>query len=362
MNQFKYIPFPNSYPIPPNSLILVEKASLQIAGLLRQADISSWNLSDYNKRYLQSYINSIDFYLSQYAQLMLKVLALSSKPIHQSTFIDYGGGCGILSLLASRMGFKQIIYNDIYDVSAHDAMVIAGNLGILIDHYVEGDINDLCLFVKQNNLGVDFVCSFDVLEHLHHWENWFKQAQDLQGKPSFVFLTSANGSNPFIRHRLMKLQKKAELQGRNKSWGWKDRDASESFLSIRKKIILNEARNLTSEEVALLAKRTRGLIRSEIIEVVNQYKQSKTVGYHLAHPSNTCDPYTGNWTEHIINTKELVNTLNQMGYKTSVSNGFYSQSNNKLKSLPKMFLNQLIRFSGKTNLFFSPTYTLTVKQ
>lgn len=362
MNHFKYILFPNTYKLPSDSLKLVENAATRIGDILRQTNVDRLSISDYNRKYLKTYINSVDFYLSQYAQLMLKVLAISTKPINQSSFIDYGGGCGILSLLASEMGFGQIIYNDIYDVSTCDAKVIANSFKIHVDQHVNGDINELCLFLKQHNLAADYICSFDVLEHIYDWEKWFKIAQNIEGKPSFVFLTSANGANPFINQRLIKLQKIAELRGRNRTLGWKERDACESFLSIREKFIQNIASNLTFDEVSMLAKSTRGLILSDITDVVNQYIQTKEINYRCLHGTNTCDPYTGNWTENIIDTNYLITTICQMGYKAHVTNGFYSYSNNRIKSLPKMFLNHVIRWSGQTNLFFSPTYTLTVLQ
>jgi hypothetical protein len=47
----------------------------------------------------------------------------------------------------------------------------------------------------------------------------------------------------------------------------------------------------------MLAKKTRGLMKDDIEKLVEEYIASGKITYQPDHPTNTCDPYTGNWAD-----------------------------------------------------------------
>jgi hypothetical protein len=297
-----------------------------------------------------------------YAQLMAKAIKELRQPIELSVFVDYGGGCGILSFLAREIGFEKVIYNDIYDVSVADSKTIGNALGIKIDYSICGDIGDLHSFLNASNIYIDLICSMDVLEHIYNVDNWFSKVWEIKGNFSVVFLTSANSQNPFVRRRLKKMQNIAEYLGRQKTEGWKERDLEKPFLQLRYEIIKELAPQLEQSKIDFLAKHTRGLTIDDIKTCVTEYIQTGTIEYKINHPTNTCDPYTGNWTENLIDLNYLRNVVSKKGFEVEITNSFYSYSKSKLVNILKEVLNFLMVVFGKKVLFISPSYTLIAKK
>jgi hypothetical protein len=175
-------------------------------------------------------------------------------------------------------------------------------------------------------------------------------------------MTNANALNPIIARRLKKLQIKAENEGLPKTKGWKEIDESTSFLALRKNIISSKFPELGGEEIELLSAKTRGLRKEDIEKVVKDYIETGKIAYRIGHPTNTCDPYTGNWTERLIDLKQLKAMIIKNNLLFDISNSFYGYSNNKMLNLPKFLINQLIKILGKRHLFLSPTYTLEIQK
>lgn len=338
----------------------INNAIQKLSVKLKILDINRLLISDYNKRYLKDYVKNFYFFMPLYEQLLEKTIAKLSKPIAESSFIDYGGGCGILSYLAVELGFKNIIYNDIYDVSTKDVQVISQAINSPIHYFVTGDIHELASFVKTNNIIIDVICSFDVLEHIYNLEDWFIGLNAIPKPFSLCFMTSANSTNPYINRRLKKIHYKAEYLGSEKQKGWKERDANQSFLEIRKTIISENFSELNEDKISLLAKNTRGLFGNDILKSVQKQIKTGVFEPEIKHPTNTCDPLTGNWAEHIINVKELNNKLENEKTSVKFTNSFYSYSANKSLNFPKHMLNFFLKSFGRQSLFLSPSYTLEI--
>lgn len=340
---------------------LLKKASDTLELKINSLELNKINISDYNKNYLSKYINNYSFYIPIYSQLLKKAIIALQKPIQETTFIDYGGGCGILSFLAKEIGFKNVIYSDIYDVSVSDSKEIAAQINIKIDTYICGDIDEFVHYIKKNKITPDLICSIDVLEHIYNLNNWFKKLAELNNFQLF-FMTSANSKNPFIQNRLKKIQIKAEFQGFSETYGWKKSDIIRPYMVVRKEFITAEFSNLISSEIELLTKKTRGLRKDDIKIAVEEYINTGIFNYNIDHPTNTCDPCNGNWTEHLIDLNHLKFILSEKNYTTKFTNSYYAYSKKKSLNIPKFLLNYLIKFLGSENLLFSPTYTLEVKK
>ena len=340
--------------------LLIKMAISKLELKLRKLDVSSLDISAYNQRYLKDYIDNFYFFMPLYEQLLQKTIQKLSAPITQSSFIDYGGGCGILSFLAVELGFETVIYNDIYEVSTNDVKSIATTIDASIDHFVTGDIHQLVAYLKTHKCKVDVMSSFDVLEHIYDLKDWFSGVQQISKPFSICFMTSANASNPYIRRKLKRIHIKAEYEGSKRAASWKERDANRPFLAIRKEMIAHNFKDLSEDKILRLAQNTRGLFGEDIITACQKQIATGTYVAAIEHPTNTCDPYTGNWAEHCIDLKQLKKELSNSHTQVKFTNSFYSYSNHTFFNFPKYILNFLMKVFGRERLFLSPSYTLEI--
>ncbi len=358
----QYIPFSNSFRTESETKRKVSDAAIQLYARLKKCRLNALNISDYNKRYLKDYIDHYTFYIFIYSQLLLNAIGELKRPIEECTLVDYGGGCGLLSFLAKEAGFKTIIYNDIYEVSVNDVPVISAALGVGVDHLVHGDAEELVTYLNKNQLHPDLICSMDVLEHIYSPGNWMKTISALNHNFSIVFMTSANGNNPFIKRRLKKIQIRDEYVGNQKEWGWKERDITMPFFKVRKRIIRSYAPGLESDIVELLAGKTRGLVKEDIEERLRDYLENGRTPDSLPHPTNTCDPYTGNWSENILSPKYLKQMVQASGMEFVIRNSYYGYSDKRHINVLKGMINFLIRMAPRNSLIMSPAYILIARK
>ncbi|MEP6467052.1 MAG: methyltransferase domain-containing protein [Parafilimonas sp.] len=344
------------------TVLLIDNAIKKLGVKLKQLDVDSIDISAYNKNYLLRYINNYSFYMNLYKQLLLKAISKLSQPVANVVFVDYGGGCGILSFLAKEIGFKKVVYNDLYITSVNDVKIIAQKINIYIDDYIAGDVEKLVTEINTKNIRPDLICSFDVLEHIYNLHAWMKTIAAINNPFNLLFITSANSKNPFIKHRLKKIHLQAEYKGFETKPGWKTSDTGNSFLEERKKIIKAKYTDISDEEINNLAAKSRGLIKDEIYLLVEAYLHTGVVTYAPHHPTNTCDPHTGNWAENLIDLTELKNIAGTNNFSVNITNTYYGYSKNKLLNIPKQLINTVIKFAGKKNLFFSPMYVLEISK
>jgi hypothetical protein len=339
----------------------IQQAQDSIYKKLQQIDLSTLPISDYNKRYLSDYLNNYQYYMHYYSRI-IKMALTESKGNTDKFFIDYGGGIGMLSYLAIETGFKNIVYNDIYDVSVNDVKILSRAIGLIPTHFVHGDIDSLVKTCNKLKIDVGIVCSFDVLEHIYNIEEWFEKATYLDESFSLIFCTSANGSNPVVRKKLMKMQIKSEFSGHDIQWGHKERDTVKPFLQIRKEIIQEYDPNLTTDKINTLATQTRGLIKADIIEYIKVYKNKGELPHEISHPTNTCDPYTGNWTEQLIDIQNLRTFLQKNNFTCRFRGTTYAGSKNIKKRIVQKIMNIPIILSRGKCLFFTPNYILLARK
>ena len=341
---------------------IVNQAIEKLFSKMQSITIQDLNISEYNKNYLKKYKDNYSFYMSLYSQLLLKTLGKLTKPISESTFVDYGGGCGMLSYLAKELGFKTVVYNDLFETSVKDVQIISKSLDEAIDYYICGDVEEFIDEINLLRIKPDLICSFDVLEHIYDLDLWIRAIAKIDSEFSLLFMTSANSSNPIINYRLKKLHRKTEFEGFEvDSWS-KENDLNSAFFQERIKIIQSKFPDLKYEDIELLSAKTRGLRKDDIEKVVYDYIQTGKIYYAIEHPTNTCDPYTGNWAEKIINLKKLKILIKSINLDVDISNTFYGYSNNTLLNIPKRILNYFIKILGTRKLFLSPSYVLEIQK
>jgi hypothetical protein len=293
---------------------------------------------------------------------MVKALKKLNKPVHECTFVDYGGGCGILSFFAKESGFRTVVYNDINKKSLNDAVTISGSLGIPIDQYVPGDVDEFVSEISIRKIKPDLICSFDVVEHIYDLEYWIKAIASINAEFSMLHMTGANPANPLISRRLKRQHYISEYIGADKNITRNDTYIDRSCLEERERIIISEFPDMNKNDIKLLSKKTRGLRENDIKKVVSEFILSGNINYNLNHPTNTCDPYTGSWTERLIDLKQLRIIIESNHLTVDMSNSFYAFSGNKILNIIKHILNQLIYLSGPKSLFLSPALTLEIEK
>jgi 2-polyprenyl-3-methyl-5-hydroxy-6-metoxy-1,4-benzoquinol methylase len=351
--------------LPENRELLshIDSATNRLFEKLRKLSINALKISDYNKKYLESKVASLITNLQIYSYILSWSIAKSNGSLDRFVFLDYGGGSGILSLLAKELGIGTVIYNDIYEISCQDAQEIGKSVGNLADYYVQGDIGDIVVFFKKNKIDCNVIASYDVIEHIYDIESFFEKIPTLSNNPMSVVMSSgANTFNPLIRKRLMKKQIEEENRDRESKYGHKERDCLRSYFNVRKDMIIEYSKEcnkvLTGYEVEELATRTRGKIEADIKKCADEYFKTKWFPQGPNHPTNTCDPYTGNWTEHLMDPYWLAEILVKRGFEARVFSGYYGRSKSLAKRVIGKFLNVFISKFERQGIRTAPFYTI----
>jgi hypothetical protein len=341
----------------------INEAAGRLAGKLSTLNINSLDISDYSKRYLGDYLKDLRYNVQKFSYLLSWAVADGDIPLDRFVLIDYGGGTGILSFLAKELGIGVVIYNDIYDVSCRDSMTIGRTIGNEMDYCVHGDIDELLLFLKANSISCHALVSNDVIEHIYDIDGFLRKISNLSNISFNVVIASdANPLNPRIRRRVMRIQREREYTDREKTWGHKERDCLRAYLDVRKEIISHYAPELSDGEIERLGKATRGLIESDIKQCVDEYVRTKTITREPDHPTNTCDPYTGNWAEHLMDIGHLRAILSDEGFTVDIISGHYGSSSNPIKRFVGACLNTLMGAFKKHALVFAPFYVICAKK
>lgn len=337
----------------------IAHAQSRLYNRLIALDIASVPISEYNQRYLGTKLASLKGALHLYGELLY--LSMHDSPIPPDAFVlvDYGGGSGLISLLAAELGIGTVVYNDIYDVSCADVGRLSHALGLTLDHIVCGDADDLVSYLHGNAITAHAITSYDVLEHIHDVASHFRTLRYLSNSTlRIVYASGANPGNPRYVRSAKQLQLAAEYRNRTRQWGHKERDSLQAFLDVRRNMIAAYAPDLAREAAELLARSTRGLMRREIEECVDEYRRHGRITYHIDHPTNTCDPYTGNWCEHLLDFEWLERVLTKEGYSVEIVPGRYIPYGSLLKRSVKRVLNAAMQRLGRRGMFIAPYYVV----
>lgn len=319
------------------------------------------NISDHTREYLMKYKKGYPYFMSAYFQLLLKALGKIDDPVSECVFVDYGGGCGMLSLLAKLTGFRTVIFNDICERTLSDARTISAKLDIPVDLYIRGDAEDFVNEIQRLNIQPDLICSFDVIEHIYNLEAWIRTISGIS-RFSLLFMTGANPKNPVISNKLRRLHIRDEYHGCEKNIKYNDVFLNTSFLKQRGTIIREMFPELNDGDVEFLSVNSRGLRKEDIEKMVRKYIENGVTGYRIDHPTNTCDPYTGSWVERLIDLEQLIMFCKSIGLNIEITSSFYNYSSGILLNTAKFFLNRLIKILGTKSLLFSPAITVEIQK
>lgn len=340
----------------------IDQAAQRLAARLRKLDVTTAGLSPYNTRYLTQYLRDLRPVLQMYAHVLAIGMSSSGHPARQSVFMDYGGGTGLLSLLAKEVGVGTVVYTDIYDVSCRDAALLGEAIGVKVDHFIEGDVESVENYMTQRELVCHIVACSDVLEHIYDLVAFFERLSRIVAEDGVMaFASNANGANPIVRRQLMARQRALERHDRPAEAGGKERDSRRAYINVRRDMVREHLPLLSPKQVDALARRTRGLIKEDIHRAVDIYAVDGKLPVLQARGSNTCDPLTGNWAEHLLSPRELRQVLSDARLQGQVLRGYYgSWAGAKAPLFP--LVNRVISVLGPLGLHLAPFYTLVARR
>ena len=108
---------------------------------------------------------------------------------------------------------------------------------------------------------------------------------------------------------------------------------------------------LSDTETQKLAVLTRGLAGADISNRVNYYKQTKQYAKPVDTRSNTCDPVTGVWFEHLLTFDEYKRLIPSGNFEIRFAPGFWdTHYSNSLANFIAGFLNRLIHMNKSLGL------------
>lgn len=326
--------------------------------LLNGVQVNLLSATPYAKRYLQHIIDHKKYYLHIYARLLDLAVqtppnvtdpssALKKHPDRNDlSLIDYGAGNGVMGLLAKYCGFGKVYLNDISEDFLEAAKQLAVQMNIPVDGFIEGDIDKVRDYFAT--AVPDVLVSTDVIEHIYDLPIFFTTAKKINPGMVTVMSTACNPANYLKVREFKKIQLKDELQGGEPGdhvlFG---QDPIEPFIKIRQRIITAYAAGrLTSEAINKLATFTRGLRKDDIEKAVQSYMVHTTWPPLPSHPTNTCDPVTGSWSERLLSFDEYRTIYAAAGYQVQFYDGFYNGYEDSLKSKMLSLANKLIPVSG----------------
>jgi 2-polyprenyl-3-methyl-5-hydroxy-6-metoxy-1,4-benzoquinol methylase len=313
----------------------------------RIQQIAPAEISDnaYCVRYFAHLQTHLQYYLKIYTVVLNEALSNSRLSKEKVILLDYGTGNGLLGIFAKYCGFGYVIG---YDIDA-DFVKAAGKLSSILniepDEWICGDADNLK--AKLGSKKINIVVGTDVIEHIYNLYHFFDFVASMGNDIVTVFTTASNPENPF------KVRKLKQLQWKDEYFGASPQDAvlcggetHEAYFTIRNNIIKAYFPQIDTHTRKELTLRTRGLKKNEIIHSVEIYLQHKLMPEMPAHPTNTCNPYTGSWTERILTLDEYKSIYADKGFELNIICGFYNNQSSGLKSAVASGFNFLIRFIG----------------
>lgn len=313
--------------------------------LLEKLNPETISPDDYCCRYLSYLISHKKYFISIYAVVLGKLIDSAAKKPGSISLVDLGAGNGLLGLFAKYCGFKKVFINDIEEKFVDASANLAQQLEISIDGFIKGDIQSVSTFF--NHEFPDAIIGTDVIEHIYDLNDFFDTIIQINPSMLTVFTTASNPQNYFKIRSIKKLQRRDEFEGGSPGdfilFGDKP---LEPFLETRKKIIRTKLESINDETIHQLAIATRGMNEKDIIKVALEFKINGKIPTVLSHPTNTCNPVTGSWTEHILSIREYGDLYNNHRMNLKIDNGFYDINKQGFKKNLNKLLNVCVSCFG----------------
>ena len=327
---------------------------------IQAVDLSSLAVSDYTRRYLSDQLRSAA-YIGTFAQVLSEATSDWDADLGSMRMVELGGGTGLQTLLAIESGVGHVTYSDIYDVSCADVVEIAHAVGLDIPRIICADTDDLVAQLNADLADVDAILSYDVIEHIYDVPAHLRAIAKLRYPTlHLTYASGANGYSPRYVRQVRKVQISAEIEAQQAEFGHKDRDSLRAYLDIRRDILRAAAPDLDVAVIDELAARSRGLMVGDIERLVVEPHLAGLPTYHPAHPTNTCDPLTGNWCEQLLDFDLIRDMADQAGLVAQISIGRYALAGTLGQDVVRRSLNTAITLLGSQGIRLAPYYVVSL--
>lgn len=303
----------------------------QLSVEVKQLQPDSLALSDYSRQGLQRVVSAVEYYLEIYRYSLEKVLECCSLSPDEITIVDYGGGHGLLSIFAKRLGFARVIYVDASPDAVQTVQLLSQRLQSGPDAILQGDAETLRRWCADRQVTPDALLAMDVIEHIYVLDDFFASLHTLSPRLRMLFTTASNPYNSRVVRRLHYAMV-ADEQGHGDKKG---------FLQLRREYIKQQHPDMPDKQIDYWAKNTRGLKYVDIDRAVDS--QSPNL---LLDPYNTCDPQTGSWTERILPIDDYRHLLAPYGFRLTLLPGHYNTHRRGPKEWMSVLYNKQIAQAG----------------
>ena len=257
-------------------------------------------------------------YLQIYAYIISMAIPDSKAEFASIRLLDFGGGGGLMSMLAKEAGIGHVTYLDIDPGTISATKVVSEAVGLPLDGYICG--SEKVLLAGESNR-FDSVVSSDVLEHVYDVDSVFKAIGHACSPGGFVFLhTGANPKSPYQRYKLMRLHRSFEPED-TKQLSKLHASVRLAIWEERKEFIQSYAADITAPDLDRLAKSSRGLDRTGLQRAIDVYLDSKRFPVP-SHPTNTCK-LSGYWLERLMDPYEVARKMTDHGFRTRLTRTFW---------------------------------------
>ncbi|MBP5548175.1 MAG: SAM-dependent methyltransferase [Bacteroidales bacterium] len=267
-------------------------------------------ISSYSRKSLRRTLSAAEFYTEIYLFCLDKALALCSMSPQDMTIVDYGGGHGLLSILAKQIGFGRVIYVDNNPDALQTVSALSERIGFRPDTILEGDATTLKTWCSENGVRPDMVLGMDVIEHIYVLDEFFAQLHEISPSMGMIFTTASNPYNKRVVRRLHRAMQSDELGTTMKKGFWK----------MRRDHIRKLHHDMSDNELDYWADNTRGLVLADVERAVEARSPNL-----LFDKFNTCDPVSGSWTERLLPAEDYRQLLNPYGYTMAILPGRYNE-------------------------------------
>ena len=322
----------------------VRQKAQECIQMIQKIDFETLGISQYNLEYINQLLPNLEYHFRIYTD---SILILLQKENAQAWFVDFGGGHGFLSILLKMLGFK-VIYCDNNPLSVQTITKLKSVLEIGPDHIVEGSSDELLAYCTSNKIKPNYLIATDLIEHIYDLDIFFSNLYQINPGFKMIFTTYANPSNPKTVRKLRKLMTEVEKN---------------MFLPMREDFIRENYQGLSSDEIANLAKSSRGLMYKDISNFVDNYVETKQISTICIDKYNTCDPQSGSWIERILTLKEYRRIINKNGFRAEFKRGYYAENRKSpLKSFITKGINKIIKYTGFAGRIFTPFLIIRIAQ
>jgi hypothetical protein len=330
----KFLPFDDDLGLTINA------AATDLYTRLLKIDVNELGMPEHCLAYFtSSHSKRLFFSTETSAHILYKSVRLTGKIPSDLVIMDYGAGVGTLFLLAKMIGCKEVVYSDHLDDWKLSACLIAKAIGVSIDHYIVGDIDDCLKNLEQLNIQCDVITSRNVVEHIYKLDIFYSSIYHKQPHAIIFSSTTANKANPAaaLKHRMW-----------HRKW-------EKIYRGKRLVAIERQSPGMAPFRKEKLARATRGLAGEDLANAIDNYRKTGTLPTPDSLGTNTCDPSNGVWAENLLSLRTYRRLINENRYTVSFEPGFWDThyKQNYVNKAARL-LNNVISRGGSIAMMLAP--------